>query len=132
MKAKQGNIIVSIIAGSVLMALPVLTSAKPLTVINSTKSPFTVSVNNNCSNDFGIINKDNSKRVTEDTLVKLCGANASNCSAVIYKSNDCSGKQIGDFLFDAKIGVKDSFHSAKNYSMTVSYGLNWVTLTQAI
>jgi hypothetical protein len=130
MKIKFG--IISIMTCSALLTLPLLTSAKSLTLTNATKKSFTVRVNKKCASEFGVMKANSSKTVTEEALNQLCERKLSNCEAIIFKSNDCTGQQIADVLFDTNTGVKGSFRSAKNYTITVSFPLNWVTLSEAL
>jgi hypothetical protein len=132
MTFKKKTMIVLMIASSALLTLPLLASAKPLTLLNATKKSFTVSVNNNCASEFGVLKVNSSKTVAEEALNKLCALNASDCKIVIFKSNDCTGEQIAGFVIDVKTGFKNTFHSAKHYSITYSTTLNWLTLTQAL
>jgi len=132
MKLRKLGTIASAVIGSSLIVLPLTAAAKPLTLVNATKDSFTVRVNYYCSGEFGLMKANSSKTVGEEQLDKLCGQTSTNCEAKIFKSNDCTGKEIGSFTFDTKTGLKDNFQSAQNYSMTVSYQLNMATLTEAL
>lgn len=129
---KQFKILVPVAIGAALCTLPLLASAKSLTIVNSTKQPFSVRVNNLCSSEFGVIKKNSTKTVAEEKLNQLCAQNSSNCEAMIFKSKNCTGNQIGNFMFDTKTGLKNNFKSAKNYSMTLSFALNTVILSEAL
>lgn len=132
MDVRKLGIVFSALIGTALLVAPFTASARPLTLGNATKKPFTVRINNICSSDVGVIKANTTKIISEEILNKLCGQNASACKAQIFKSNDCNGKEIADFIFDTKKGVTDVFHSSTNYSMTVSYSFNAVTLVEAI
>jgi hypothetical protein len=114
------------------LTLPMLATAKSLTLANATKKSFTVRINNYCSDAFGVMKANSFKVVVEEELNKLCGLNSSNCKAIIFKSDNCTGKQIADFIFDTSTGFKNSFHSAKHYSMTVAFPFNAASLTEAL
>ena len=132
MNLRKLGVIASVFIGSSVVVFPLVATAKPLTLVNATKDSFTVRVNYYCSGEFGTMKPNSSKVVGEEQLDKLCGQTSSNCEAKIFRSNDCTGNQIGSFKFDTKTGLKDNFQSAQNYSMTVSYQLNMASLTEAL
>lgn len=129
--SKKIGIIMSVVVGSALMISPVLASAKNLVVVNNTKKAITLRINNTCSTEFGAIQPNGSKTVTDSALNSLCKSTASNCKALIFKSSNCTGDQVASFYFSTSTGLKSSYQSAKNYAITVNYPLNMLTLTSA-
>ena len=121
-----------IILAAALIALPCLAVAKDLTVSNNTKGEISVKVNRHCSNEFGVIAPTTSKTVAEEALKNLCGKNQMFCQAKVYKSKNCSGKQIADFQFDVKDGLHGYFHASENYTVTVSLPFNTFSIVEAL
>jgi hypothetical protein len=92
----------------------------------------TVKVNYFCFGEFGTMKPNTYKTVFEGQLNKLCEQTFLNCVVRIFKSNDCTGYQIGLLTLDTKKDIQDNFQSEKNYSMTVFYKLNMATLSEAL
>lgn len=131
MKIGKGKILF-LTFGTTLILSPYIVSARPLTIENATKDSITVRINNTCSNEFGIMKTHTSKTISEAIQNKLCEKNIFNCVASIYKSNDCSGDEISNFLFDTRNGLVGAFFSSPNYSLTVSYLFNAVSVVETL
>lgn len=106
MKFSKSKIISMFLIGSSLVGISTFASAGDLKISNDSKYDLSFSINNTCSEDFGIIDSQSIKVIPEANFNKACSYNSSRCETTVYNSAYCSGKQIGTVVFDTKYGVQ--------------------------
>lgn len=112
-----------------LLALPATSSA--FSVVNATKDIFTISINNQCSTEFGNVPMNRETAVSDSVIKKLCGSNIDNCVGRIHKLENCGGMEIGSFLFDKEGLVKFSPTThAHGYTVKPIVHMNLVAVGQ--
>ena len=119
---RMRNILFDAIA-STLLALPGLSFAKDLKVVNNTKKPFSISIGQHCSSIFGFMQPGMTREMSENILSKLCSHHMKDCIAEIHQSRHCSGKMIAVFEFDVKEGIVDHI-VASPYTVTIDKASN--------
>ncbi|OGT56455.1 MAG: hypothetical protein A3F14_02585 [Gammaproteobacteria bacterium RIFCSPHIGHO2_12_FULL_43_28] len=87
-----------------------LVSANPLVLVNDTNFDSTSIINNGaCSTimgDTGITKAHTTNTVSEMKIKLACLANATDCKADIYMTNNCTGPKVAAMYFDTKTGIK--------------------------
>jgi hypothetical protein len=115
----------SIIAASVCMLMPVVSSAADLKITNNTDAPSTSVINGGfCSkympNGTGVT-QPHSTNVVPDKVVKgACWLNERNCVADVYMTDDCSGPIVAKVSLNAFAGINSVDVLVSNYSIVGS------------
>jgi len=103
-----------------------------MTIINGTKKPFSVSINNHCSSVFGLIQPGQNREANEFVLSKMCGQNTTNCEAEIHQKSQCSGDIIAKFNFDVKNGITGQYTTEKPYKVNIDTSANVFVLYEEV
>lgn len=112
-----------------LLVLPVITSA--FSIVNATRNPFTVSINQHCSTEFGNVQVNRDAEVSDAVMLNLCGQHTNDCIGRIHQSQHCSGLEIGSFAFDHEGVVKTAIGTtAQGYSVKAIIYMNLVAVGQ--
>ena len=124
----------SLLAGlaSAALALPALASALTLDVYNNTNEDNTVRIKQSglCSSIGGHITRAHSETHTAQAKVKMLCLLASTCDAVMYASNNCSGKPIAHLSLSTRDLVA-TLISLDNPHYTVALNRNRVEIGYA-
>lgn len=102
MKCSKTKTIPLFLIGSALLGLSMAASADDLKLSNDSKYDLSFSINNICSQEFGVLDAHSVKIIPEASFKKVC---ESNCDIKVYNSASCAGKQIAMVEFDTKSGV---------------------------
>lgn len=122
MMKQYGCFLVGLVMSSVVMA-------NPITITNSSRSSFTVSVNGTCLGAYGIIKPMSAATADENKLKNLCKNNSAHCLAEVYNSTTCSGDLAGNYYFHTKNGLSGEHRAVPPFNMFIrKYG---VTFTQS-
>ena len=89
-----------------MFTLPAIASA--FSLVNATDAPFTVSINNYCSSAFGNVPVHRETHVNDGVIMNLCGKNNDNCVGRIHELENCTGLEIGSFVFNNDAEVQGS------------------------
>lgn len=93
-----------------VLALPVVATATPLTIINNTNHDSTSIINGGaCSNSLGPagVTKAHSTNLVLDIVIKhICRFTPKNCRADIYMTNNCTGPVVGTAVLDINAGIQ--------------------------
>jgi hypothetical protein len=99
-----------IAASLIIAALPFSANAAGLTIDNKTDFDSTSVLNNGaCSTILGAdgITKAHTKKTVASSRVRLaCLGHWSNCKAVVYMTNNCTGPAVATVYFDVNTGIK--------------------------
>lgn len=76
-------------------------SADDLKVSNDSKYHLSFSVNNVCSEEFGVVKNHSVKVISDKNFKKACAYDPNHCVVKVYNAASCTGKQIGTVVFDA-------------------------------
>lgn len=107
-----------------MVGLPSMASA--FSIVNGTDAPLTVSVNNICST--ANLQPHRETAVSDGEIMNLCGR-TKNCTARIYKLENCTGMEIGSFVFNKKAWVQQApVTHHLDYSVKVIYYMNLVAV----
>ncbi len=105
MKFSKTKIIPLFLIGASFLGLSTSVSADDLKISNDSKYDLSFSINNICSEEFGVIENRSVKLIPEASLKRACVYNSNKCETKVYNSAFCSGKQIGTVEFDTNYGV---------------------------
>ncbi len=105
----------------VLLSLPVMAFAKPVTVTNVTKRPVSVVVNHHCASEFGNIKTFTSATVAERNVNILCGVNEGRCIIEVYNGISCQGRLIASFIYNSRVGLTGEGGAVLPYTLVLRY-----------
>lgn len=106
MLLKKIRLIRSIAIISSLLTMPVLVNAGDLKISNDSKYDLSFSINNTCSEEFGVVSNRTMKVIPERSFNKACEYNQGNCETKVYNATACSGKQVAVVVFNTHYGVQ--------------------------
>lgn len=106
MKFNKIKFISMLLIGSGFLGFSTLASADDLKVSNDSKYDLSFSVNNVCSEEFGVVDNHSVKVISDENFKKVCAYDSNNCVAKVYNGVSCTGKQIGTVAFDTGYGVQ--------------------------
>lgn len=121
---------VNVLASMILAALPALSQAKALTVVNATRTTFSVSLNDHCALIFDYMQPGQQRTASESALASLCDNGQSSCAAKVYPTHNCIGSPIALFSFNVTRGLDDSSTTYNPYWADVNTSDNIFTLYQ--
>jgi hypothetical protein len=106
MKFNKIKFISMLIIGSGFLVSSTFANADDLKVSNASKYDLSFSVNNVCSEEFGVVDNHSVKAISDTNFKKACAYDSNNCVAKVYNATSCTGKQIGTVVFDTNYGVQ--------------------------
>ncbi len=107
MKLRQSKGIVSMVIGVFLLcSVATLAKASDLKINNNSKYTLSFSVNNVCSNEFGVVEKFSLQIIPEARFNKICKYNPNHCEVGVYTQEKCAGKQVIGLILNTTLGVQ--------------------------
>lgn len=93
--------------------------ASPLTVTNTANHDITITINGECSHEFGVIKSMTNITVDEVSLARLCKTQSGHCLAQIFNSTICRDKYIANFYFNTSKGTTGESAALPQYHLTI-------------
>lgn len=105
MKLNKIKLISALFIGLNFLGLSTFASAKDLKISNDSKYDLSFSINNICSEQFGIVENHSVKVISEANFKKACAYDPNQCEVQVYNAASCAGKKVAAVVFDANNGV---------------------------
>lgn len=119
----------AIVSAAMLVLLITASAYQPI-LVNKIRHDMTYAIGGVCTQH--VIHNNDSEFVSETSLQILCGTNTKNCVIELFSSKNCAKSMIAGITLDINKGVKDAVGIADNYSVSINYSNNAVTVAKAI
>jgi hypothetical protein len=93
-----------VLIGSSFLGHSALANAKDLKMSNDSKYQLSFSINNVCSEEFGVLESHSINVIPEKEFAKACAYNPTHCFSKVYNQPNCTGKHFANLGFDTSSG----------------------------
>lgn len=106
MPSKKFKFISMLLISSGFLGLSTYASADDLKISNDSRYNLSFSVNNLCSEDFGVVDSHSVKVVSHTNFNQACAYAPTNCVTKVFSKTACTGEQLATVVFDYRYGVQ--------------------------